>query len=138
MTRVWFLRRRPWSVDRGLSAASVGRGSGGFVDPVPEELLDSCRLADHGKASTTAFTMCGISSVVNGSFLLCFSAGKDLEDLSRCATEGGIVPLRQQFAYSRFTCFYECSCRKWNSNSHYSEVSQRQRGYTAHALLIFN
>ena len=44
-----------------------------------EELLGSC-----GKASKTAFTMSGISSVVSGSFLLRFSAGKDLEDLARC------------------------------------------------------
>ena len=62
--------------------ASVGRGSGEFVDPAPEELLDSCKLAGRNKVSTTAFTICGISSVVKGSFLLRFSAGKVPEEVS--------------------------------------------------------
>ena len=95
--------------------ASVGRGSGRFVDPALEELLDSRRLAGHGKASKTAFTMCGILLVVSGSFLLHFSAGKDLEDLSLfscCTTKSGVDPLRLQFVSSHFTCFYECSCHK--------------------------
>ena len=80
--------------------ASVKRGSGGFVGPVPKELLDLGRFAGCGKASKTAFTMCGISSVVSHSFLLRFSVGKDLEDLdpedfsllSCCVTEGGVDP----------------------------------------------
>ena len=91
------LQYSPWSVDQGLSVALVGRGPGGqFVDPALEELLDLCKLAGHGKASTTAFTMCGISLVVKSSFFLHFSAGKDPEDvplLSRCATaEGSVDP----------------------------------------------
>ena len=76
------LQYSPWSVDRGLSVASVGRGYGEFVDPAPEELLDSCKLAGRGKASTTTFTICGISSVVKGSFHLRFSAGKVPEEVS--------------------------------------------------------
>ena len=91
------LQYSPWSVNQGLSVASVGRGSGGrFVDPLPEELLHSCKLAGRGKASTTAFTMCRISSVVKGSFFLHFSAGKDPEDVSLLSlyatAEGGVDP----------------------------------------------
>ena len=89
------LQYSPWPVDRGVSVALVGRGSGGqFVDPAPEELLDSCKLAGRGKASTTAFTMCGISSVVKGSFFLRFSAGEDPQDvplLSRCDPSSSAV-----------------------------------------------
>lgn len=75
--------------------ALIGRESGGrLVDPALEELLDSCKLAGRGKASTTAFTMCGISSVVKGSFFLHFSAGEDPEDvplLSRCDPSSSAV-----------------------------------------------
>ena len=119
--------------------ASLGRGSGGFVDPAPEELLNSCRLAGRGKESMTAFTICGILSVVNGSSLLHFCAGKNPKISHSCHAvqhKGVLIPLCQQFAFSRFAYSYMCSYRRLNSNSHYSEVSRRQCGCIVHALLI--
>ena len=119
--------------------ASVGRGSGGFVDPALEELLDSCKQAGRGKASITTFTMCRISSVVKGSFLLRFSAGKDPKDvslLSRCATEGDVG-----FASSLRTRDSLASTSAYAAGGiqiHTTEVSQQQHGCTAHALLILN
>ena len=122
--------------------ASVGRGSGGFVDPALEELLDSCKQAGRGKASITTFTMCRISLVVKGSFLLRFSADKDPKDvslLSRCATEGDVDSSSLVVCVLAIHLLLRASAYAAGGiQIHTTEVSQRQHGCTAHALLILN